>query len=48
MDASIDYIKNEKNNLSITNKRNDYSTKTIKNQSGEFLIEIPRDRNRES
>ena len=47
MDASIGYSKNDKDGLSTDNKRNGYSTKTIKSQYGEFPIEIPRDRNSE-
>lgn len=45
MDASIGYVKNEKNSSNSDNKRNGYSTKTVKSQYGEFPIEIPRDRN---
>lgn len=47
MDTSIGYTKNEKNDLATPNKRNGYSTKTIKSQYGEFPIDIPRDRNGE-
>ncbi len=47
MDASIGYSKNDKGGLSTDNKRNGYSTKTIKSQYREFPIEIPRDRNSE-
>ena len=47
MDASIGYTKNEKNDFNTCNKRNGYSTKTIKSQYGEFPIDIPRDRNGE-
>lgn len=47
MEASIGYSKNEKGEEDIDNKRNGYSTKTIKSQFGEFPIDIPRDRNGE-
>lgn len=47
MDASIGYAKNEKEDLISDNKRNGYSTKTVKSQYGEFPVEIPRDRNAE-
>lgn len=47
MDASIGYAKNEKNDLDSQNKRNGYSTKTVKSQYGEVPIDIPRDRNGE-
>lgn len=47
MDASIGYVKNEKNADTTDNKRNGYSTKTVKSQYGEFPIDIPRDRNGE-
>ena len=47
MDASIGYTKNEKNQLETDNKRNGYSTKTVKTQFGEMPIDIPRDRNGE-
>lgn len=47
MDASIGYAKNEKRDLDSQNKRNGYSTKTVKSQYGEVPIEIPRDRNGE-
>ena len=45
MEASIGYAKNDKGEIDIDNKRNGYSTKTIKSQFGEFPIDIPRDRN---
>ena len=47
MDASIGYTKNDKNQLVTDNKRNGYSTKTVKTQFGEIPIDIPRDRNGE-
>lgn len=47
MDASVGYPKNQKDDRDIDNKRNGYSTKTIKSQFGEFPIDIPRDRNGE-
>ena len=47
MDASIGYTKNDKNQLETDNKRNGYSTKTVKTQFGEMPIDIPRDRNGE-
>jgi putative transposase len=40
MKASIGYVKNEKDNLTSENKRNGYSTKTIKSQYGEFIPKI--------
>ena len=47
MDATLGYEKNQKRNIVSDNKRNGYSTKTLKSQYGEFPIEIPRDRNGE-
>ena len=47
MDATLGYEKNQKGSISSTNKRNGYSTKTLKSQYGEFPIDIPRDRNGE-
>ncbi len=47
MEASLGYAKNQKQNSDSNNKRNGYSTKTIKSQYGEFPIEVPRDRNGE-
>ena len=47
MDASMGYAKNQKGEVDVDNKRNGYSTKTIKSQFGEFTIDIPRDRNGE-
>ncbi len=47
MEASIGYVKGEKEDANTTNKRNGYSTKTVKSQFGEFPIDIPRDRNGE-
>lgn len=47
MDAVLGYEKNQKGNIVSTNKRNGYSTKTVKSQYGEFPIDIPRDRNGE-
>lgn len=47
MDASLGYAKNSKDDVETNNKRNGYSTKTIKSQFGEFPIDIPRDRNGE-
>ena len=47
IEASIGYAKNEKGEIDSDNKRNGYSTKTIKSQFGEFPIDIPRDRNGE-
>lgn len=44
MEASIGYAKNEKDDPQLENKRNGYSTKTVKSQYGEFPIDIPRDR----
>ena len=45
MDVSIGYPKNEKSELVVDNKRNGYSSKTVKSQFGEFELDIPRDRN---
>jgi len=47
MDVSLGYCKNEKGNLNTDNKRNGYTTKTLKSQYGEFEVEIPSDRNSE-
>ena len=47
MDATLGYEKNQKGELISSNKRNGYSTKTLKSQYGEFPIDIPRDRNGE-
>lgn len=47
MDASIGYAKNEKELSDSDNKRNGYSSKTVKTQFGEIPIQIPRDRNGE-
>ena len=47
MDAVLGYEKNQKGDLASDNKRNGYSTKTLKSQYGEFPIDIPRDRNGE-
>ena len=47
MDATLGYEKNQKGELASSNKRNGYSTKTLKSQYGEFPIDIPRDRNGE-
>lgn len=47
MDATLGYEKNQKGEIAFSNKRNGYSTKTLKSQYGEFPIDIPRDRNGE-
>ena len=47
LDATLGYEKNQKGDLVSNNKRNGYSTKTLKSQYGEFPIDIPRDRNGE-
>ena len=47
MDATLGYEKNQKSGIVSDNKRNGYSTKTLKSQYGEFPIDIPRDRNAE-
>ncbi len=47
MDATLGYEKNQKGGIASDNKRNGYSTKTLKSQYGEFPIDIPRDRNAE-
>jgi transposase-like protein len=47
MDVSLGYLKNEKSGLVVDNKRNGYTPKTVKNQYGEFEVDVPRDRNAE-
>lgn len=47
MDVSMGYPKNEKAELIVDNKRNGYSSKTVKSQYGEMELDIPRDRNGE-
>ena len=47
LDATLGYEKNQKGDLVSNNKRNGYSTKTLKSQYGEFPVDIPRDRNGE-
>lgn len=47
MDVSMGYPKNEKGELTVANKRNGYSQKSVKSQYGEFEVDIPRDRNGE-
>ena len=47
MDVSLGYSKNETPPQDNDNKRNGYTTKTVKSQYGEFPLEIPRDRNGE-
>ena len=47
LDASLGYEKNQKGDLSISNKRNGHSPKTLKSQYGEFQVDVPRDRNGE-
>lgn len=47
MDAVLGYEKNQKGDIVSNNKRNGYSTKTLKSQYGEFPVDIPRDRNGE-
>ena len=47
MDASLGYEKHQKGDLETDNKRNGHPTKTLKNQYGEFQIDVPRDRNGE-
>jgi len=47
LDASLGYEKNQKGELSLNNKRNGHSPKTLKSQYGEFQVDVPRDRNRE-
>ena len=47
LDATLGYEKNQKGNFVSNNKRNGYSTKTLKSQYGEFPVDIPRDRNGE-
>ncbi len=45
MDAALGYIRNQKSDRDIPNKRNGHSKKTLKSQFGEFQVGIPRDRN---
>ena len=47
LDASLGYEKNQKGDLTTTNKRNGHSPKTLKSQYGEFQVGVPRDRNGE-
>ncbi len=47
MDATLGYEKNQKGDSEVENKRNGYSTKTVKSQYGEIPLAIPRDRNGE-
>lgn len=47
MDVSLGYPKNDKGDLLIENKRNAYTSKTVKSQYGAFEVDIPRDRNSE-
>lgn len=47
MNATLGYEKNQKGNSEVENKRNGYSTKTVRSQYGEFPFKIPRDRNGE-
>lgn len=47
LDASLGYEKNQKGELSLNNKRNGHSPKTLKSQYGEFQVDVPRDRNGE-
>ena len=44
MDASLGYEKNQKGDVTTSNKRNGHSPKTLKSQYGEFQIDVPRDR----
>ena len=44
LDATLGYEKNHKGDLQTDNKRNGHSTKNLKNQYGEFQIDVPRDR----
>ena len=44
LDATPGYEKNHKGDLQTDNKRNGHSTKNLKNQYGEFQIDVPRDR----
>jgi transposase-like protein len=47
MDVSLGYSKNDKGERDSENKRNGYSSKTLKSQFGEFEVDVPRDRNSE-
>ncbi len=47
LDATLGYEKNQKGDLQTSNKRNGYSSKTLKSQYGEFQVDIPTDRNGE-
>ena len=44
LDASLGYEKNLKGDVRTSNKRNGHSPKTLKNQYGEFQIDVPGDR----
>lgn len=45
--VSMGYLKGDKGELVVDNKRNGYSQKTVKSQFGELEVDIPRDRNGE-
>ena len=45
MDTALGYQKDYKGNFQTDNKRNGYSMKNIKNQYGEFTIDVSRNRN---
>ena len=47
MNTVLDYEKNQKGEQVSSNKRNAYSTKTLKSRYGEFPIDILGDRNGE-
>lgn len=47
MDATLGYEKNNKSDTDSDNKRNGYSSKTVKSQYGSLPLDIPRDRNGE-
>ncbi len=47
LDASLGYEKNQKGDITTSNKRNGYSHKTVKIQYREFQINVPRNREEE-
>lgn len=47
LDAALGYEKNNKLDSDSDNKRNGYSSKTVKSQYGTINLDIPRDRNNE-
>lgn len=47
LDATLEYGKNQKRDLEVSNKRNGHSPKMLKSHYGEFQIDVPRDRDGE-